>query len=99
MIYAQLKYMWANHSYGEALIHLRSFTENLVQNLSVESAQPLTHKASKQKLETLSKLLARCYFKQGEWQYALKKSEWSDVGRCGINPLVLLLKSIIGRDS
>ena len=78
--------MWANDFYGEALNYLCTFSECLVQNLPVESAKPESQKASRKWQETMSKLLARCYFKQGEWQYALKKSEWTDVGENGCHP-------------
>ena len=38
------------------------------------SAQPVP----KSKMEELSKLLARCFFKQGEWQVAMK-DDWNSV--------------------
>ena len=45
--------------------------------------------SSKQKLSELSKLLARCYFKQGEWQVAFREdwyTVWSSSFRqkCGL---------------
>lgn len=79
VVYAQLKFMWANNCHEEALEYLRTFTNNLAQDLTVESSLTATHKVAKQKLDEMSKLLARCYFKQGQWQHALKKAEWTDV--------------------
>ncbi len=46
---------------------------------------------SKQKMEELSKLLARCYFKQGEWQVAMKE-DWGSVSAVRSPSLGRILK-------
>ena len=79
VVYAQLKYMWATGAKDETLIFLRSFSENLGSDIQAEKvAQAQRASVSRQKLDELSRLLARCYFKQGEWQVALKDT-WGEV--------------------
>ncbi|KAJ7077713.1 hypothetical protein C8R44DRAFT_863218 [Mycena epipterygia] len=60
VVYTQLKYMWAQ---GGSLAELRQFTISLAKDLQAESLGH-TQRAG-QRLNDLSKLLARCYFKQG----------------------------------
>ena len=79
MVYAQLKYMWASGSKEESLNFLRSFATNLSRDLEAETTQRGQRSSvSKQKLDELARLLARCYFKQGEWQMELSDS-WATV--------------------
>ncbi|CAK5264818.1 unnamed protein product [Mycena citricolor] len=77
VVYAQLKYMWAQGSRETCLAELRQFTVSLAKDFDVES-QDQAHRNSvgmpKQRLNELSRLLARCYFKQGEWQVALDEN-------------------------
>ncbi|KAJ7085298.1 FAT domain-containing protein [Mycena epipterygia] len=69
VVYAQLKYMWAR---GGSLAELRQFTISLAKDLHAES---LDHaQRAGQRLNELSKLLAWCYFKQGEWQVAIDEN-------------------------
>lgn len=72
VVYAQLKYMWAQGSKEDTLQFLRQFSAQLAHDLQQETGEHPHHRlpntVSKQKLTELSKLLARCYFKQGEWQ-------------------------------
>ncbi|PFH51827.1 hypothetical protein AMATHDRAFT_58344 [Amanita thiersii Skay4041] len=77
VVYAQLKYMWASGAKEESLDFLRQFSLNLSRDLQQQEPiiQPQRSAVSKQKLAELSKLLARCYFKQGEWQVDLK-DDW-----------------------
>lgn len=73
--------MWAQGSREESLEFLRRFTEELAHDLSQEVGEPshqLSMSISKQKLTELSKLLARCYYKQGEWQAKLG-DDWGTV--------------------
>ena len=64
--------MWANNAREESLRFLREFSTNLARDLQMESSEPAQRSGiSKQKLAELSRLLARCFFKQGEWQVAL----------------------------
>ena len=79
VVYAQLKYMWASGSKEESLNFLRSFATNLSRDLEAETTQRGQRSSvSKQKLDELARLLARCYFKQGEWQMELSDS-WATV--------------------
>ena len=58
---------------------LRSFATNLSRDLEAETTQRGQRSSvSKQKLDELARLLARCYFKQGEWQMELSDS-WATV--------------------
>jgi FKBP12-rapamycin complex-associated protein len=64
--------MWAKNARDESLRFLREFSTNLARDLQTESSEPAQRPGiPKQKLAELSRLLARCYFKQGEWQVAL----------------------------
>ncbi|KAF9240696.1 phosphatidylinositol 3-kinase [Melanogaster broomeanus] len=67
VVYAQLKYMWASGSREQSLIFLRQFSTDLARDL-----QP---GVSRHKLDDMSRLLARCYFKQGQWQVELRE-DW-----------------------
>jgi FKBP12-rapamycin complex-associated protein len=79
VVYAQLKYMWANGAREESLNFLRQFSASLQRDLQSESSEHTQRSGvSKQKFAELSKLLARCYFKQGEWQVELK-DDWGSV--------------------
>lgn len=75
VVYAQLKYMWAQGSRTEALSHLIDFTSRMSQDLGLNSddliTQPLPHHSNIKNVEEYTKLLARCFLKQGEWQVAL----------------------------
>ncbi|KAH9066494.1 atypical/PIKK/FRAP protein kinase [Lactarius vividus] len=72
VVYAQLKYMWASGSKEESLNFLRTFATSLSRDLETETSQRGQRSGvSKQKLDELARLLARCYFKQGEWQMEL----------------------------
>ena len=79
VVYAQLKYMWARGGKEETLEHLRQFTNNLGKDIQREGDES-SHRANvtKAKISDLTKLLALCYFKQGEWQMLLKE-EWNSV--------------------
>ncbi|KAG8220979.1 hypothetical protein J3R82DRAFT_2485 [Butyriboletus roseoflavus] len=76
VVYAQLKYMWANGSHEESLSFLRQFSASLARDLQVETKEHSQRPGvTKHKLDELSRLLARCYFKQGQWQVELKE-DW-----------------------
>ncbi|KAH9990569.1 FAT-domain-containing protein [Russula vinacea] len=80
VVYAQLKYMWASGSKEESLNFLRSFATNLSRDLEAETTQRGQRlSVSKQKLDELARLLARCYFKQGEWQMELRTRNVKDI--------------------
>lgn len=79
VVYAQLKFMWATGAREESLNFLRQFSGSLARDLQSESSEhPQRASVSKYKLDELSRLLARCYFKQGQWQYELS-DDWSSV--------------------
>jgi FKBP12-rapamycin complex-associated protein len=71
--------MWSTGAKEESLNFLRVFSTKMVRDLQQESSEN-THRTgvSKQKLAELSKLIARCYFKQGQWQVELKE-DWNSV--------------------
>ncbi|KIK95251.1 hypothetical protein PAXRUDRAFT_33077 [Paxillus rubicundulus Ve08.2h10] len=76
VVYAQLKYMWANGSRKESLSFLRQFSANMARDLQIETKEHSQRAGvGKHKLDELSRLLARCYFKQGQWQVELKE-DW-----------------------
>ncbi|KAJ2934856.1 hypothetical protein H1R20_g2275, partial [Candolleomyces eurysporus] len=77
VVYTQLKYMWARGAKEETLHHLRQFTASLAKDIQHEgNEQSHRSNVSKARLGELTKLLARCYFKQGEWQ-AVLRDDWS----------------------
>ncbi|KAJ7086196.1 atypical/PIKK/FRAP protein kinase [Mycena epipterygia] len=81
VVYAQLKYMWAQGAKEGSLTELRQFTISLAKDLQAESLDHAQRAGlPKQRLNQLSKLLARCYFKQGEWQVALDENWYRDDG-------------------
>ena len=77
VIYAHLKCNWAKGDQIDTLNYLRDFSAKLARDIQA-SAPARADPVGNSKLEELSRLLARCYFKQGEWQFALKE-EWDDV--------------------
>ncbi|KAJ7580147.1 phosphatidylinositol 3-kinase [Mycena floridula] len=64
VIYAQLKYMWMAGTKEETLQFLRGFSSEL---LAQKKGQDTLGASSKE----LSNLLARCFFKQGQWEAEL----------------------------
>jgi serine/threonine-protein kinase mTOR len=77
VVYAQLKFMWATGAKDESLNFLRQFSTSLARDVMQETNAQRSG-VSKSKMAELSKLVARCYYKQGEWQAALK-DDWSSV--------------------
>ncbi|ODV94288.1 hypothetical protein PACTADRAFT_4233 [Pachysolen tannophilus NRRL Y-2460] len=77
VVYAQLKYMWSTGQQREALSHLVDFTSKLSRDLGLNEneaiAQPLPSEVpgAPKHVEEYTKLLARCYLKQGEWKVVL----------------------------
>ncbi|KAH7926057.1 FAT-domain-containing protein [Leucogyrophana mollusca] len=71
VVYAQVKYMWATGAKEDSLKFLRQFSASLAKDLQIESKDSQHPGVGKQKLDELSLLLARCYFKQGQWQVEL----------------------------
>jgi serine/threonine-protein kinase mTOR len=77
--------MWDNGTKEETLSSLRHFTERLARDIQETNTQMQRPGVPRTKLDELSKLLARCYFKQGKWQVELRDS-WGEV-----NSFILVL--------
>ncbi|KAL1921057.1 uncharacterized protein VTP21DRAFT_11692 [Calcarisporiella thermophila] len=79
VVYARLKYMWAIGAREKALNILQDYTTLLSQTLKVAPANGSVYKAllephsisNMPSPEECTRLLARCYLKQGEWQIVL----------------------------
>ncbi|KAL7268146.1 phosphatidylinositol kinase-related protein kinase tor1 [Rhizina undulata] len=78
--YAWLKFMWDTGFQGEALQHLQTFTTHLSNDIrpTAPSGMPL-HGAQQAPMpihmdDEITRLLARCYLKQGEWQVARSRN-------------------------
>ncbi|THU84709.1 hypothetical protein K435DRAFT_806474 [Dendrothele bispora CBS 962.96] len=77
VVYAHLKYIWVNGAREESLQYLRQFSAQVARDLQLENEHQRSG-ASKQRNEHLSRLLARCYFKLGEWQKQLSP-DWGSI--------------------
>lgn len=78
VIYAHLKCNWAKEEKEETLNYLRDFSAKLSRDIQ-SGANVRVEPSGNSKMEELSRLLARCYFKLGEWQFRSKKEEWDAV--------------------
>lgn len=80
VVYAQLKYMWAKGQRKEALRHLVDFTTRMSQDLGLNPNDlitqpiPLNGPGVPKHVEEYTRLLARCFLKQGEWQVVLNNN-------------------------
>lgn len=80
VVYAQLKYMWAKGLGKEALRHLVDFTTRMLQDLGLNPDDLITQPVPTdgpgvpKHVDEYTKLLARCFLKQGEWQIVLNSS-------------------------
>ena len=88
VIYAHLKFMWASGARLESLNYLRDFTINLSEDLGLHASQDgaalaMQNWHSHPRFGEFARLLARCYFKQGEWQAALKE-DWVTDDTCDV---------------
>ncbi|AMD21577.1 HFL279Cp [Eremothecium sinecaudum] len=78
VVYAQLKYMWATGSRKEALRHLISFTSRMAHDLGLDPSNMIAQSVPQNSIvpashiEDYTKLLARCFLKQGEWRVMLQ---------------------------
>ena len=82
MIYAHLKYLWANGSREDSLEFLRTFANNLARDIGFDPSRNHRLAPDAKTLDEFNHLLARCYLKQGQWESALKES-WNEVGSRG----------------
>ncbi|PWZ00165.1 putative TOR1-1-phosphatidylinositol 3-kinase [Testicularia cyperi] len=83
VIYAHLKFMWASGARIESLSYLQEFTRNLAEDLGIhatdEHGNPIAQDwQSSPRLGEFARLLARCFFKQGEWQMSLRENWVTD---------------------
>ncbi|KAI0091642.1 phosphatidylinositol 3-kinase [Irpex rosettiformis] len=75
VVYAHLKFMWAAGEREDSLRFLVKFTGSLSRDLHPDSGETNTY-SGRQKFKDLSRLLARCWFKQGQWQVEMFE-DWS----------------------
>lgn len=83
IVYAKLKYMWATGVREQSLVCLQQFADRLAADLGLGGADVYGPAATGLSLAKghdtdFSRLLARCFLKQGEWQFALQNG-WRDV--------------------
>ncbi|KAG0343766.1 phosphatidylinositol kinase- protein kinase tor1 [Podila humilis] len=80
VVYAKLKYMWATGVRGPSLACLQQFADRLAADLGLGGADVYGPAATGLALvgkghdTDYSRLLARCFLKQGEWQFALQNA-------------------------
>jgi len=72
VMYAHLKYMWATGDQQKALLHLTNFTTKMSSDLPGQYPPEANQRQSQAARDEYTRLLARCYLKQGEWQVALQ---------------------------
>lgn len=78
VVYAQLKYMWATGSQKDALRHLISFTSRMAHDLGLDPSNMIAQSIPQNTtipvhhIGDYTKLLARCFLKQGEWRVLLQ---------------------------
>lgn len=78
VVYAQLKYLWATGSHQEALRYLIGFTSRMTHDLGLDPSNMIAQSVgqntnlSAANVEEYTRLLARCFLKQGEWRVALQ---------------------------
>ena len=71
--------MWASGNKEDSLNFMQQFSTNLAKDIKVEGSDRAQRPSvPKQKLNELSRLLARCYFKLGQWQMELTDN-WGTV--------------------
>lgn len=84
VIYAHLKYLWATGARDETLAFLRVFTGRLSSDLGLptsdsnqgQRSHPSQELQMSGKVAEYTKLLARCYYKLGEWQMTTIEEDW-----------------------
>ena len=88
VIYSHLKFIWACGARTESLSYLRDFTLHLADDLGMATVDGddrlvLPDVRASPRLADFAKLLARCYFKLGEWQVAMNE-EWVADDSCDV---------------
>lgn len=78
VVYSQLKYLWATGSRQEALRYLIGFTSRMAHDLGLDPSNMIAQSVSQNQslspsnIEEYTKLLARCFLKQGEWRVTMQ---------------------------
>lgn len=78
VVYAQLKYLWAEGSEQEALKHLITFTSRMTIDLGLDPRNMIRDRIAEkstippENVTTYTKLLSKCFLKQGEWRTSLE---------------------------
>jgi serine/threonine-protein kinase mTOR len=80
VIYAHMKLSWVQGTDREAnLARMRHFAQTIAGELQRQENEPFPAKPSSNwRTKELSRLLARCHYKIGEWQSALEQ-DWDTV--------------------
>ncbi|KAF8519025.1 phosphatidylinositol 3-kinase [Hysterangium stoloniferum] len=71
VVYAQLKFMWGRGDRDEALGALRGFCEALQRDMPIKPGE--SKNSYEDRTTALTRVLARCYVKSGDWQHEMKK--------------------------
>ena len=85
VVYAQLKFMWATGNQREALRYLINFTSRMAHDLGLNPSNMIAQQlpssedslVAETNFQQYTKLLARCFMKQGEWRVSLQKN-WTE---------------------
>jgi FKBP12-rapamycin complex-associated protein len=72
--------MWASGERNGSIMFMRQFADSLTRDLQGRPERASSSAVSKSRMDELSKLLARCYLKLGEWQFETGE-DWSIVTR------------------
>jgi hypothetical protein len=77
VVYAQLKFLWANGERAHSIDRLRLFADELSRDLISRQERNPSQTTITARMSELSQLLAKCYLKLGQWQYDVEQS-WSN---------------------
>lgn len=78
VVYAQLKFLWAKGSQKEALHYLVNFASKMAADLGLDPTNMISEATSKNivtsvdDIASYTKLLSRCFLKQGQWRASLE---------------------------
>lgn len=82
VMYAQLKYLWAEGKQSEALEHLVNLTAHIAKDVGYDPKNMITPRSQYQAknidqktISTYISMLSRCFLKQGDWRVVLEP-EW-----------------------
>lgn len=76
VVYACFKHMWATGARQEAFLEMKDLTKSLGAKLGFMSLSEISGQVTRDsavETQSLTKLLARCHLKLGEWQVAIKE--------------------------